>query len=387
MLTDISSEQWYRRVIIFDYFIKVQYMKKNKTFLYTFVFISFISAMSCNDPVFYTIYKEPPKIDPLVKGSPTNFVGFDGYMYVASGKTLYWYIDGQWAYNNPVDYRIIQLAATPSYIYLLCNSDNDESLESKIFYKGTSGDWTELSGFGDYKKHKTIYTADDILYIGTQHKDKDITYEVLRCSGAVVEQTPYITETSILYGAAYSGTTTFICTKKTVYADTAAIGTGDYVGIIKLHDGTAAVLAYSGELFTADGTSLTSVVPKFSDERRATGAIAVWKEDINAASGNSRLLVGRGDISYSTSSGYIHGYVELQLSDAGGIEGTSYDDPGGTNSSIRDYQSYASSLGVNPINSIFQAPNGILFAATQKNGVFSYKHRNDGTGEAWNAED
>ena len=52
-----------------------------------------------------------------------------------------------------------------------------------------------------------------------------------------------------------------------------------------------------------------------------------------------------------------------------------------------DNEHYKSSIGKYPVNHIFQANDGILFASTQKNGVFSYRQRGRNNDWQWNAEE
>jgi hypothetical protein len=95
--------------------------------------------------------------------------------------------------------------------------------------------------------------------------------------------------------------------------------------------------------------------------------------------------------------------LELLLDETGGLifvendkgeltHTIKYKRPGENNpTTVDNSDSYDNSLGTIPINHIFQAPDEILFASTQKNGVWSVRMRfvevRQKSERIWNAEE
>ena len=407
-------------------------MKKNKTFFYTRHFQNFsfwkcvlkftfilipllFTATACNDNIFYTISKEVRIKEPLIKGSPTNFVVFNGDMYVASGKILHIYSEsGEWS-KKSLDEKIIHLAATSAGVYALCYIDKEKSTPQKIFWiSSPSSDtarWVSLPGITEEYNLQSIYSADDKLYFGAKKNDEDL-YDVLVYDGNVFSSFLVKGEKAdaILYGVVSDSSTTFLCTGKGIYTSDGVLKDSkdksdfNFIGIIKHPDcGTIAAITRAGALYKIDAVLtdagdhdkfiLTDLEVTFGSEREASGAIALWKDKDDPL--NQLLLVGRKEKDYSISTGYTYGYLELKLEfkddpDTTDVieENLTFDKEFKTPSTIDD-ERYSSSIGVIPINHLFQAPNGILFASTQQKGVWSYKEHDDGSGKKkimWNSE-
>ena len=153
-------------------------MKSFKTILYIFIFLPVLmmSAVSCSDDIYFKISKELPLIEPRIKGSPTNFVMFNGEMYVATGKNIFIYneTENKWT-NKSLSHNITQLAATSSRIYALCYVDKKDDVERKILWcdktKIANWEWDEdevppLDNTEKYTIMHFIYSANDKLYIG-----------------------------------------------------------------------------------------------------------------------------------------------------------------------------------------------------------------------------
>ncbi|MCL2243657.1 MAG: hypothetical protein FWC03_04225 [Treponema sp.] len=223
-------------------------------------------------------------------------------------------------------------------------------------------------------------------------------------------------------GVTFDGTNYYLCTRnKGIYTMTdpsAGINfiyrsDRELVGIINLDTtlNTNKIVAISreGELY--------SVIDAFAKiesinirDRMATGALTIWTDPNNSS--NMLLLAGRQDrLEYSTSSGYTYGYVELELdlSQPDGIK--MINNPNFNSSEAEDETNiryikaqfmepglssvtsitsgnndrFKSTIGKHPVNHIIQAQDGILFASTQKNGVWSYRLDRSG-GPQWNAE-
>ena len=365
-----------------------------------------IALVSCNDHVFHIISVEPPITDPLINGSPVNFVVFKNNVYAASGGSIYSYNGTNWnLIPSMPGGRIMQLAATDSYLYALCFQN---SWEDSILKRSSSCEnWEDVKGVTDgYDRLQSVYAANDRVFIGARAQGD--SYVILYIDEALNNDfkplTPGgTTETpeSMLCGVAYDSDHAFyyLCTRgNTIFRMPAAgkpvklIADDTFTGIINLGIKNIIVaISRGGNLYNVNaGVNITVVSNISLGSRPSTGALAVWTDPANTS--NRLLLAGRQDrLDYAVDSGYTYGYMELEL-DSGGIKnGKDFTVPGiGSPSSVDNYERYVSTIGKFPINHIFQAPKNIdpdmtLFASTQKNGVWSYRER-DGVPQ-WNAEE
>jgi len=398
---------------------------KKKTLNFLFLSAAVLLIFACSDdpiyPIFYNISIEVEPLEPKINGAPTNFVVYDNAMYVASGPRIYRYTGtdgngrGIWDTLNPLPRdKVAQMASTAasteaSYLYALCYRDNDSTINSSINrslrrFDGTS--WADV--IGDANGIQSIFAANDKLFIGNQ--DSTISY----VNAANTIQSLLITiegeDTQVkgeLTGAVFNGTDYYLCTfgsgiyktqdsgvAATLIADSSNI---NFTGMIFLDNAAKTVLLISrdGDLYVIgkddDGND---VVPKTGHNlsgRRSKGSLAVWVNPDNPS--QKLLLAGRQDsLTYTADSGYTYGYWELLLDDNapnGIATGASFIEPatGGPSvpTTVDDNGRYKSTIGKYPVNFIFQAPDRILFASTQQNGVWSYRMRTGGN--QWNAEE
>jgi hypothetical protein len=376
---------------------------KKIPFIYI-IFSLLITLGACNEPVFYTIQTQPPKIEPFIGGGPTNFVTFSSKIYVASGNSIYSY-DGsakKWE-KIPVQPGgwIMGLAVTSGNLYALClNSNNTTTLRKSS--TGT-GNWGDVTGDrGVYDRLQSVYSANNMVFIGAGSTQGNSTTTQKTAVLSISGDTTYapltgISESHRLNGVANAGTNYFLSTdSNTIYLYTSgttasAITKGDvsFAGIINIVGSNVLAISRSGNLYPVSSSAIGDSVASFGS-RFSSGALAVWSD--NPATPTHRLLLaGRQDsLTYSTTSGYTYGYLELEL-DSGGTNGIKTDAnflvPGNTTadfSSVNNHERYVSTIGKYPVNHLIQASNGIIFASTQKNGVWSYKVR-DGIPQ-WNAE-
>ncbi|MDR3020710.1 MAG: hypothetical protein LBU66_07390 [Treponema sp.] len=461
-------------------------MKTYRFLFFILLGLLFILVSGCNDPVFYTLSQEVELIEPYVKGSPTNFVNYNGGMYVASGKNLYRYNPaassnkkGSWDKPSAPGNgdKILQLAATGNRLIGLFYEERGKSIRMYIKLSINAKSWSREKTIP--RQIQSVYTAQDLIFIGaidsgnsysvyaySIHGDCCKNYcecpscvcppcecppcecpscegeepcecdldccdpcecancppcdclpcecltcecdpcdcanyacdpcECADCSCASIETFTQIKTFSIdgeLSGAAYDGTNYFICTKQAMYIyddiDLSLNKITDedqsFMGIIRLEDNSIVAINRDGELFNVTSSGIGNAIAKF-EARRATGALAVWRD---SAKKPSLLLVGRQEINYSTSTGHTYGYMEITLDNNGGISATSFHEPGkNTPTTIEDsdHERYLSTIGKLPVNHLFQADDGILFASTQKDGVWSYRLRRENR-KYWNAED
>jgi len=358
-----------------------------------FLILAIVIALgACNEPIFYTISKEVPIKKPRIGGSPTNFVEFSNAMFVASGKNIWKYESGSWTSYGQNKW-IGQLAAatvsmppeipTPiPILFALCDDGFVKAFDSSMTI---SAEIPEIT--------KSIFAANNMLFIGNQ--DDSISY-ILTNGGGDINYNGSILKAE-LRGVAYDESSYYLCTNSGIYYVSTLASTQstvnliagsaiNFVGIITLNNTANTVVAITrdGKLYKIETSSISEIV-SFGG-KLANGVLALWTNGTN-----NLLLAGRQDeLTYSTTSGYTYGYMEIEF-DNTGIIGSDFREPGKhTISSVNDYDLYESTLRIKPVGHIFQVPAAIdsnitLFASTQQNGVWSYRER-DGILQ-WNAEE
>jgi hypothetical protein len=412
-------------------------MRIRKIIYFFYIPLIFILC-TCNDPVFYAISTEVKPIEPRISGVATNFVVYDGHMYVASGNALFSYKYNKDAGEDPDKQywnkeaspggNIIQIASTKDYLYALSSTDNNNDGKTILrrFDKDNSS-WSQIGGILDtYAKIQNIFAAGGVLFVWAALSTTNYNYNLLYIMNGMDEALNVMDnqdDTGIITGAAFNGKSYFLpftSRKK----DKEKIG-----GVYKIDDinGGAKIITYknaegnelnvhfngitslggagntvlmisrNGEVYFVDD-SIVKIENVFMG-RMSTGALAVYEmppEQSDGLSNNPKrlLLAGRQDSLYfSSSSGYSYGYMELELDAAGIKSGANFTEPGRNpaSSTLTDYERYQSSLGKYPVNYLFQAPPDIdskmiLFASTQKSGVWSCRDRDRNYGKYWNAE-
>jgi hypothetical protein len=370
---------------------------------YIYLILALVIALgACSDPVFYMISVEPPITEPLIGGSPTNFVVYDNKVYVASGRNIYSYDGTSFKrLSSQPGGRIMQLAATGSFLYALCLQDSGGNTNLKRY--SSSEGWKDVTGdTGGYGRFQSVYAANDKVFIGAERNgsfiilymaDNDAGYKPLR----TVDTNDTLEH--MLCGIAYDSLNSnyYLCTRSnTIYAadenlkdiQPKKIDGVNFTGIINLEINDFIVaISRSGDLYNvkaiSDEKDTSDLKISIGSSRYSTGALAVWRDETGTP---KLLLAGRQDsLVYTVDSGYTYGYMELEL-DSGGVKAdANFKAPGTSPSSVADNERYVSTIGKYPVNHIFQASDGILFASTQKNGVWSYRVR-DNTPQ-WNAEE
>jgi len=409
-------------------------MRTKKIICFFYILIIFILC-TCNDPVFYAISQEIKPIEPRISGVPTNFVIFEGRMYVASGNALFSYNYNTGAADPDKQYwkretspggNILQIASTGGYLpggylYALCATDQSNDGRTIVRrYDKDNSTWISMDGIlNDYAKIQNIFAAGDVLFVWAALSTSNYIYNVLCIKNGtdVFNLMGSQEDTGIITGAAYNGSYFLPFTAKKRDKDKISgvykiddINAGAKIilyknaqgnevnihfnGIINLEDGAKTILliSRSGEIYFVND-SIEKKDNVFMG-RLSTGALAIWREN-DQPDGKKLLLAGRQDsLTYSSSYGYSYGYMELELDTVGIKTGVNFSEPGRTTASIStltDYERYKSSLGKYPINYLFQAPpeidsNMILFASTQINGVWSCRVRDRDQKQYWNAE-
>lgn len=374
-------------------------MKKNTLKNYFFLLAFIYTLGSCNDPVFYTISQEVAPVTARIDGAPSNFALLGNTLYVASGSRLFRYAG--WDREAPPGGKIMQIAATGNSLYALCYQDTDSSTSLILKKFNDDKSWTTLSGnTGGYNSIQYIYAAGNILFIGAESSNSFMIFYL-----DDNDQNPRIEALMLtngqpasgeISGAVYDGTNYFICTRgRGIYTiggsamqATLINDTTHFAGMICLKDGGPVIaITRNGRLHSITTSGKSEEIAYF--DRPVTGALTVWRDENNTP---QLLLAGRQDmLEYNIDSGYTYGYmeIELDLSRPNGIkEDAGFREPGiraPTSVIDGDNERFKSTIGKHPVNAIFQAPDGTLFASTQKSGVWSYRQRNGKF--QWNAEE
>jgi hypothetical protein len=367
------------------------------TRLLPLLFLGGLILVSCNQaPIFYYISNEYEPKEPMVSGGPTKIVEFQGEAYVSNG-TIFRYKSGTWAALGKGAPRAVKdIAATDSYLYAL--SVPGAGIDSAVLHRmDTAGSWTEAA----QGVIQTIYGAGDTLFAGIGNSQNNILHYITDVDPDTgLRSLREFGLNGELQGAAFLGDTYYIATaglgifavpranlmQTEVWAAakplTASAGAGTIRGLFVVSDTDAAdaaliALTGNGKLWwTKPGGS-----PKVIKETSAifTGSAAVWKDPNKPE--ESLLLTG-----VQMGSGvYTYGYREFPLKAiVAGTDPGSPRTPGegtGVVSSVDNYPKYSTSLGKHVVNSLYQAQDGILFASTQKNGLWAYRD------SEWNAEE
>jgi hypothetical protein len=262
------------------------------------------------------------------------------------------------------------LATTDTKVYALTGEPGSSTLYA-LDVLGTNADWKPVTS--DYKNIQSIYGAKDTLFACAMLDTS--TFVTLYDKGGALQA---LGGSGFLQGAVYldpnyylagTGIYTLNGDALTLVSDSELT----VIGLIALKDIVVGV--------SRDGTILYGNSDGFTQAKETsvtfTGAIAAWKKD---GEGTDAVLLLLGIQGGSTAA--THGYREILLSN-GNLVSTDLGlrTPGKAEpSSVSDYDKYYSSLGKHPVVNLYQASDGILFAGTTKNGLWSY--RND----QWNAE-
>ncbi|MDR3335390.1 MAG: hypothetical protein LBT13_10990 [Treponema sp.] len=350
-------------------------------------------VLACpQDSIFYGISYEVKPLDPRIKGTPTNIVTDGDKLYVASkfNKTIYQYgilPSGSlgWSTVEPAPGgEIMELAATQDYLYALTGEPGTMSLRRK-HTKGADLNWETISPDGVYKNLQTIYGAGTRLFASAMISTTEfaILYEedtsnelhVLKSDAKCLNSAVY-DETNYYLATAGDGIITF-SNPSTPITNTEGL---NILGLIRISD-TIVAVSSNGQLLYGDSSGFTVSSPGYN----FTGALALTKVDEEV----HVLLLGI----HGSASSTTHGYREIVLTDGTLNPGnlglnTPGKDP--DHSSVSNYDTYNSTLGKHPVTSILQAPDTLdttmtLFAATTKNGLWSYRQRNREW--QWNAEE
>jgi hypothetical protein len=352
------------------------------------VFLPLVLLISCNqDPIFTMISNEVEPKEPLIKGSPSNLAKHGDNIYVANGKLWSCYTestDGRWSQVGGVPSKIYDIAAgTDGFtdgLYLLRVDNSDTTV-----YKLDGGAIGNPTGYGMIQG---IYSDGDAVYAGAMSGNSYAILVVNYNAFTVIQ-----TIGSPLAGVAKTSNATYFATandgilRRESGGTITNIGGSGYsiAGIINAGSIGAKerIIAVTGNgyIFEVDGNTLKT----YGTGTQFTGGLTVYTGN-TANSGVKLLLLGvKNDI-------YNMGYREIDLTP------DSYDNityslltPGerASRSTVSGRDRYEATLAKYAVNSLIQlneysgGSDGlpVIFASTQKDGLFSYRNNE------WNGEE
>jgi hypothetical protein len=355
---------------------------------------------ACNEPVFYTVSLEVEPKDPVIRGGPTNIIAFNNRLYVASGIYIY-------TYTSASGWKKMDSQPGGMITHIAAANGSNPGLytlgESKI-KRLANGVWELLGKEGgtDNYEFQSMYGADGVIFIGAENKNNFRIYYIDENETSNKAIKPLLDRSGELCGAAKGGSLYYLITKEAGAYRTANPAQGaekitgsdgkSFSGIINLKEdnsGTVISITREGSLYII-GDSVTGTGISFNSDCPPTGALAIWHNPDSDNPDPVLLLAGRQNPLYSTSAtSFNYGYLELELNSLG--TGASFREPGTAYpSSIDNNDRFKSTIGKQPVNHMFQTPKiidpkMIIFASTQKNGLWSY--RVIGGTPQWNAEE
>ncbi|MDR0643696.1 MAG: hypothetical protein LBG05_02110 [Treponema sp.] len=348
--------------------------------------LTVLMFFSCDqDHIFYKISQEVKPTDPRIMGGPTAIVQLNGTLYCSSRMDMivHIYENGSWSTSSPGG-KILELATDSVSLFALTG----EPMETTSLKKYDGSVWTEfahgnfesIAGAGD--------GTDGLIFVATK-----TTVDAYDAGGLKWTKSPG----NLLMGAAYLNSIYYLAiAEKGVFTYDGTNFSPSAISILKEDKeepsgvvsvsedkNTVGILAVGNEVVavTRGGEILRGDLNGFkvalSSGYYLTGGMGLWTDG-----SNKLLLIGLQG--YSTSSGL--GYREIVLEGDALQEKISLFKPGSHSpSTVSNEDKYDSTIGIHGVTDIAQAQDGTLFAATTKDGLWSYRHR-DGA-DVWNAEE
>jgi hypothetical protein len=364
-------------------------MKTKRLFsVIALVFLGFFLTTCSQEPLFYYIHLEYPPIEPIIGGAPTEFAEAGGVLYVANRENLWTYdrtLD-QWEKISTKPGTIKAIAATSAGLYVLDDGGT--------IYRSSDGGITWNSSV-HIPGAQQIYGARDTLFAG----NGSVVYVCNFASSTATPITGSGAPGGLLRGAAYAGSTYYICTANvrgnentgifTVSGTTAtkvypSSGNSSVKGIIAAG---STIVAVTGNMVIYKNSG--TVYSNSSISASVTGGMALWPNTTSP----TKVLLG---LQKGGSGTFRYGYREFDLNGPG--EGSVYvpgnTDGGKRTTSIDPGSTQTSAIGKHPVTALYAIPGSnsgdnlgrpIILASTQQNGVWSYRVRR-GTPQ-WNGED
>ncbi|GMO38338.1 MAG: hypothetical protein Ta2F_14560 [Termitinemataceae bacterium] len=256
-----------------------------------------------------------------------------------------------------------------------------------------SWNWGVIGNASNYGLVQSIYAANKNLFAGARQKGSD-AYAILNLNGN--DFTEIIAGCRDLSGVVYADSNYYFATTAGIYKRDSNFAGGDYWGGYTVtgifsYNATNIIAVTSDAQILQVGPSAAPIVHAKSDP--FTGAIALWQKDKSSQEKLLLLGVKGGADDY--------GYFEVPITDKNNIDWGNIYEPGAqeSRSSVNDIDSYRQQLKKHVVRALIQAPPSadtdpknhlglpVVFAATQKDGVWSYRATAEKPNGVWNAED
>jgi hypothetical protein len=340
--------------------------------------------ISCNqDPIFMMISNEVEPKEPLISGSPSKLVQYGDSIYVANGRL--WRCvtaNGKWGEVGGAPSKIYDIAAGSDGVYLLRVDDSDTSV-----HKLNGGAIGNSTG---YDMIQGIYSDGGenpgTVYAGAMSGND--SYAILGVNNNAF--TVIRTIDSPLAGVAKIGSVTYFATARNGIlrrdgSTWTTVGSSSGYSIAGIINAKGKIIAVTGNGYILEVDATNSTVTAHSKGIYFTGGLAVYEgNDINGKV--SLLLLGIKNSIYNM--GYREMVIPSNPTDS--IDSTLYI-PGerASLSTVSGRDRYEATLAKSAVNSLVRlspASGGgdglpVLFASTQKDGLWSYRNNE------WNAEE
>jgi hypothetical protein len=359
-------------------------MRNGKPLLIFALLVGGLVINCTQEPLFYDIANEIPPIEPIIGGGPSRIVELGGNLYVANGSV--WEYDGNWWYTiDQPPGHIKAVASTGGELFAL-NRDG-------ALYRRNGSIWDNV---GAPPTTEQIFGANGYLFAGVRTGTAGTAngYSILSMSDSGTALSPIQDNTGLLTGAVYLSGQYFLGTKgQGIYrtnnppsSSTIQYLSGSLIlGLINHGTTILAVMVNSSDNCTVLRLDSSGDFVSTGVSGGFSGALASWTDNNN----NSSLLL----LGLQRSSGsYGYGYRELEVNNSGvPLSGLRIPGESTPSSVILDYQ-YTNAIGQHAVNALHVVAGSsdgegrpIIFASTQKDGLWSYCSR--GGQPQWNGED
>jgi len=364
--------------------------------------LSFLIIACDQEPLFWDIAHEYPPIEALIKGSPSRIAAVEysnpdpdlkrTVLYVSNGDIWEWDISASpdhpaWAKMAiQPDGKIKTLAAIGEVLFSLDWNGNIKKWGGQA--------WSSVDGISG--RPEQIFGAGDCLFAGSLAGTPGTKTGYCILAMGVNDNTmiQIKSDTGLLMGAAENGGVFFLGTRgdgilltssPTVPSPAYVYGEGDssIIGLIE-HSGIIVAITTGRQIVYGGAGGFAEFVP--SNSADLSGAMASWEN----SNGDQLLLLGL----QRSSGSFGYGYRELIW------DNRSLYAPGGEGafSSVEKNLQYISAIGNHAVHALYAIPASvtaagkaddmgrpIVFASTQKSGLWSYRTR--GGQAQWNGED
>jgi hypothetical protein len=349
----------------------------------TVLIIPLVLLAACKqDPIFTMISSEVEPKEPLISGSPSKMVEHGDAIYVANGKV--WSCakaGGRWGQVGGVPSKIYDIAADTQAgtdgVYLLRVDDSDTSV-----HRLDGGVIGNTTGYGMIQG---LYSDGETVYAGAMSGN---SYAILKVNGDTLIFI-YSIGSPLAGVAKTSDNVTYFATARNGIlrlngGTWTTVGGSSGYSIAGIINADGRIIAVTGNGYILEVNATSNTVAAYGTSTQFTGALAVYTG--NASNSNAkRLLLGVKNNIYNM------GYREIDLPDGGGNITYLLYVPGERASlstvSGRDrYEATLAKCAVNSLIRLNEVPGGpdglpVLFASTQKDGLWSYRNNE------WNAEE